>query len=296
MKKALSLVLSFALVLGLSIGFTSKPSEAFMSKKKITLIAGETYKIEPSTANNIFTYAKSSAKKVATVKKTKRSITITAKKKGKTTVTIKTKEKVNYKYIVTVVKKNITWKAMTPYNTISETTGLNDSSVMFEIVNKIGFFIPTVKIDFEVYGASGALLFNGTQQIEEVLPNKKLHMVASALNLNEPVKTAKITRIEFIDRFKTMGYKYLDKSDSITITETARDGDNITLYLKNDLSEPIQGVADIVFYADAAAQKPISYSKISLYTNAKGTNYLTIPPAKGYQTYKIFKRAYIIKY
>ena len=116
------------------------------------------------------------------------------------------------------------------------------------------------------------------------------------MDLLEKIKSAKITKITPLNREHTINYKYLNKSSSMDITEVSKDDYSITLKLNNKLSESITGVADVVFYADDAAKQPIGMNPINLYTNSGSTNTLSVAPIKGYKTYKIFKRAYVVRY
>lgn len=295
MKKKISEFLSLVLVLSLFAFPAPKASKAFTSKKKITLIESETIKIEKLVDGNGFTYAKSSNKKIVSVKKTYDLVTLTARKKGKATITIKTKNKTTYKYTVTVKKKDITWKAFKPNNTLEETTNRYRGNVLFELQNKIGLYATAAKVEFKVFGVSGAVLFDGSQEVLDILPNAKIHVYASAMNLTEKVASAKITNITLLNRENTMDYKYIDKTNSISVEEMVKDDYGIRFRLKNTLNEPINGTADVIFYGDDAATQPIGMNTINLYTIADGTNNVSVAPPSGCKTYKVFKRAYISK-
>ena len=165
MKKTISIILSMSLALAMFFIMPISVSKAFTVTKRITLMAGESYKVEQTVEGNTFKAAKSSKKSIAVVKRTDDLVTITAKKKGKATITIKTKNKTTYKYVVSVKKKDIRWTASTPHNVLDETTNRYNSSIMFEIVNKTGIYASAAKVEYIVYGTSGKELFKGSQEI-----------------------------------------------------------------------------------------------------------------------------------
>lgn len=290
MKKILSLGLVFVLALGLCATFGKKAEAA--STVKITLIAGEKYTITPIIETNTFKSVKTSKKKVATVKKTKSLVTITAKKAGKSTITVKSKSSTT-KYIVTVKAKRFDSKAYTPSNTYNELGKCYSSSVLLEVTNKTGVYLSGVQVSYAIYGTSGKKLTTGSKQLEELVPGAKLHIFYKSDNFTEAIKTAKVTKVTLMERDYKL--KYTDRSSKVTVSEASMDAYILKLNIANSLSIPVNGKADVVFFSDTACKRPIGLSTISIYTNADSTGVFPLSVVDGTKAYKVYKRAWTSK-
>ncbi len=295
-------VLSFLLILSVTgLTFCFSGSNMAMAGTthtlKKNLYVGEKFILKPVVASNTFKSVKTSNKKVVTVKKnSKKKITITAKKKGKATITVKTKQNITYKYKITVIKKSTEWKAFTPYNLLDSDTNLYSSYVMFEIKNTSGVFANSCEAYYSLYSASGDVISTGSYIPENLPSGKSVHFFAAASSLKEKVKKGVITKLKLIQDENASKYKYTDRSSAVKITEISMDDYSIKLNIKNTLSEAVQGVGEVVYYRDKDYKYPIGMSTINLYTNANGSNTVSVAPIPGMVNYKIFKRAYTSKY
>ena len=297
MKKNIAITLILTLLLSSAIISPNiKKSKALSSTTKLTMISGEKKEITPLIESNPFKSAKSSNKKIVSVKKTANLVTITAKKKGKATITIKPKVGSSIIYIITVKKRNFTWKAFTPNNVKEDKTGKYNSNVMFEISNKTGVYVKEASVKYKVYGTSGKIIASGTATVEDLVPSTQVHFFAATTLSDEKIKSAKVTKITLLKRDDTMLFKYTNRNKSITVSEKEKAVGSITFNLINSLNESVNGVADVVYYKDTSCKKPIGLSSLSLYSNASSSNTISTNTIAGYKAYKVFKRTYTSKY
>ncbi len=293
LKKIVFLFFIFALLFSTGL-HTKKITAAHIMKK--TLFKGEKLTFNSPTKTNSIKSAKSSNKKVATVKKHKYKVLITAKKKGTATITIKTKFKITYKYKITVKNKAYTCTAYNPYNIKNEDNNLYEGRVLFGIKNTSGIYASSADISYTMYGVSGQVVGNGTYNLKVLVPGATSHFIGSASSLSEKVKYGKITKVKYnYDNFST-GYTYTLQNKNVEIKENNKENNKVQFNIKNNMNQPVLGECDVIFYSDGDKKNPIDLATFSLATGSQASNVISVLAPEKYSTYSLVKRAYTYKY
>ena len=285
-----TLVLVFALVLGVTGGIMPEKAKASNKTEKVTLLKGEKYKISILIGGNI-TSAKSSKKSVLAVKRDgSYAVVCTAKKAGKSTVTIRTSRGGTKKYVFTVKNAKIDCNLVSLAVTQSS-SGKYNSIAAFQIVNKSGVYIPSAKIAYSLTGDAGMVLESDAFTVSDLLPGATIYKTVDYSFKDAPIVSA-TAKMEDFSRYSAET-KYLNMSSKINVTQTAGDlaSGSMSFTMKNTTKKTVSGESDVIF-KDAAGN--IIYVRgMSFYLKSKGvatTDVTYIPD--GAVTYQVVTRAY----
>lgn len=290
MKKFTKLI-SFAMtvICALSLLCVFTPQEqvqAVTQTRNVTLVKGERITWENYSYN--VTSCSSSKKSVATVKKNpdnSKGVIITCKGTGSATVKIKLKGGHLQKINVKVVGAKFTVK------TISE----SENYVFFSVKNATKVFFDRLAIQYTLKNAEGEIVKQDMETVYRSTPGSTAYFSVwkgSDSNVDISQCTAKVIPLE---SRHDLNYTYTNQTKKIKVTDKLVD-DELKIKWKNNCSEYISGVADVVFYDADGNVVNVENSLKSMDAKTIDTATVYISNYLEYDHYKIFVRAYSEKY
>lgn len=275
-----SLVLVFSLMMGI-VGICPVEAEAASS---YTLLTGES--IEVTVFGSTVKSYSSSKKSVIKLKKTgSNKVKVTAKKAGKSKVVIRGKNGGKLSYNFTVKKPKFKWTLK------SYAFDANYDVYSFQIVNKSGIYISSMKAKYHLYDASGTEIESSDLTLNKMPPGKSAiyvlkHYNSSGTPLGDNARLSGFYTARSFNEFK---YKYTNVSGKIKVTK----GES-TITIKNKTKKSVEAVVNILYYD--ASGNIIDGSNSSAFLTSKGVQTLNLYPPRNMDHYTATVRAVSYKY
>ncbi len=274
-----SLVLALSLVAGV-VGTGATKAEA--KTPTYTLLKGE--KITVSVWGSAIKSVSSSSGAVKAKKSGSYKATITAKKGGSAKVVIRGKngKSLSYKIKVKVPKFNYTVKSV-------YVSG-NQVKVTYEVINKSGVYIDSIKPMYHINDMSGSELKSDSAYFYRLLPGKKAYYTVSFYNsTGASIGVPTLSGFKCSRGYNAFKYKYSNVASKVAITEKSGG-----LTVKNKTSKSVDASIDILYY-DASGQL-IEVSQRSAYLTSKGSTTISTYPPTGAARSEMVVRAVTSKY